>query len=210
MPPTPVLPRIIAHRGGKFWEGENFSYISDSIRQGADIIELDVGALRNGRYVIQHDQFSRAQGYLDDALARLENAALYLDVKDRMVDIHKLIAHVHELCTNHLILGSDDSSLLRGIKDLDAERTYHCVLPWKALSGGKTAMANWITPLCYVVTERLARGVQQAGFKFVPGGNPLFKRHELMENQLQYARWGAYAISTYHVKQMRYFLQANL
>ena len=44
---------IIAHRGGKYWEDNDFSYIEDSINPGATIIELDITQLNNG-YIIKH------------------------------------------------------------------------------------------------------------------------------------------------------------
>ena len=46
-------PLIIAHKGGKPWENNNFSYITSSIKEGADIIELDI-RLKNNQYIIKH------------------------------------------------------------------------------------------------------------------------------------------------------------
>ena len=196
------LPRIIAHRGGRYWERDNFRYISESVREGADIIELDVRLNQDGRYIVQHDQFSRSQGYLDDALPRLEDADLYLDIKSNRIDVNRLIAHVRDRCSNHLIVGSFDATLLRRIGAPGVERNYHCVLPWRALLDGASVRASWINPLCYFATESVAREVQQAGYKFVPSGNPILKRYEVMDNQVRFAQWGAYAVSTYHVKEM--------
>ena len=51
-------PLIIAHKGGKPWENNNFSYITSSIKEGADIIELDI-RLKNNQYIIKHSIFSK-------------------------------------------------------------------------------------------------------------------------------------------------------
>ena len=76
------IPLVTAHRGGKFWEGDDFSYISESVRAGADIIELDI-RLRDGKYVVQHTPYEKPQGFLDSALARVEGSSVYLDIKNR-------------------------------------------------------------------------------------------------------------------------------
>ncbi|MGC9968293.1 MAG: hypothetical protein ABSC29_01000 [Minisyncoccia bacterium] len=200
------MPLITAHRGGKFWEGDDFSYISESIRDGADIIELDV-RLCDGKYIVQHAPYEKAQGFLEDAFARTENTALYLDIKSRDIKINELIAYVHSFCSSHIIVGSYHLDLLRSIQDLAVERNCHCVLPWTAVPRGRSAHAGWVNPLCYFTTKSLAQEIRDAGFKFVPSGNQIFKKHEIMENQLRYARWGAYAISTHHVKEMKELLQ---
>jgi hypothetical protein len=64
--------------------------------------------------------------------------------------------------------------------------------------------------LCYFVTEPTARQIQEAGFKFTPSGNYFRKKHESMDNQLRYARLGAYAISTHHVREMKLMLESRL
>ena len=51
-------PLIIAHRGGRYWTSRrpnDFGYIAESIRSGADMIELDV-RVRGGHYIVQHDR----------------------------------------------------------------------------------------------------------------------------------------------------------
>ena len=85
----------IAHRGGKFWEDTNFSYISTSYALGDVRISSNwmSGARRGRLHVIQHDPFSKAQGTLEAALARIERAAAYLDVKQTTSPINDLIAY---------------------------------------------------------------------------------------------------------------------
>jgi hypothetical protein len=199
---------IIAHRGGKFWEDTNFSYISTSIRDGADIIELDVRR-QGGRYVIQHDPFSKAQGTLEAALARIERAAVYLDVKTNDIDINDLIAYVRLLCSNHIIVGSFNYSMLQNICDRSVERNLHCWGAWLCNPEKFTAV-DWINPICYFTSRAIAKRIQVQGFRFVPAGNQVFKKNEIMENQLRFARWGAYAIATHHVREMRELLRYHL
>lgn len=203
------MPLVTAHRGGKFWEGDDFSYISESIRDGADIIELDIRLPRGGKYIVQHMPYEKPQGFLEDALARIEGAAVYLDVKNRDLNVDELISYVRLKYSNHIIVGSYHLNVLRSIQDSSIERNCHCTVPWTAVARGRSAHADWINPLCYFTTKSLAQEIQNAGFKFVPSGNPIFKKHETMENQLYYARWGAYAISTHHVKEMKKLLKAN-
>lgn len=205
-----TLPKIIAHRGGRFWEGDNFSYISDSVKEGAQIIELDICLSPENRYVVQHDKLTKPQGYLDDALPHIGLAVLYLDIKDSKVNVRELVESVRKTCSNHIMIGSYDRGLLSDIGDSSIGRIFHCILPWNAMERAESVGANWITPLGWFVTEQLVLQVQKAGFKLVPSGNPVLKKHEIMENQLRYARWGAHAISTHHVKDMKSYLEANL
>jgi hypothetical protein len=197
----PFRPRVIAHRGGKFWEGEDFSYVSESIRDGADIIELDV-RVQQGRYIVQHGPWAKFQGHLEKVLPRLERADLYLDIKDHRMDINRLVESIRSKCANHLIIGSFSQTLLRSITDPSIERNYHWPWPWFHSAPARYAMADWVNPMSSVVTKGLATSIQGAGFKFVPGGNYLFKMYERMGRQLTFAEFGAYAISTHHVKEM--------
>ncbi len=202
------IPLVTAHRGGKFWEGDDFSYISESVRAGADIIELDI-RLRDGKYVVQHTPYEKPQGFLDSALARVEGSSVYLDIKNRDLNVNELISYVRSRCSNQIIVGSYHLKVLRSIQDPAIERNCHCTLPWTAVAHGQSAHADWINPLCYFTTKSLAQEIQNAGFKFVPSGNQILKKHEIMENQLRYARWGAYAVSTYHVKETKERLRYN-
>jgi hypothetical protein len=203
-----IAPLIIAHRGGHFWESSDFSYIADSVRDGADIVELDVRA-RDDQYLIQHSPFGQVQGYLAAAIEKLGGASLYLDVKGHDIDVNQLITYVRSICSNHLIVGSFSSSLLRSIRDPAVERNYHCASPWFRATDARFAKADWVNPLSYLATERLAMKIQYAGFKFTPSGNYIWRKRERMGNQVKFAKWGAYAVSTYHVKEMKRLLAAS-
>jgi hypothetical protein len=201
-------PLIIAHRGGKFWEDADFSYIKKSIQDGADIIELDI-RMKDGKYIVQHTPLEKIQGSLEDALKLVENTKIYLDIKNK-IDVNNLIPHVRSICSNEIIIGSYDTKLLASIQDKTVIRNCHCVSPWTAISKGKSCEANWINPICYTATKSLSKEIQSEGFKFVPSGNQIFKKNEIMTNLKKYTLWGAYAISTHHVKEMRKMLDTNI
>jgi glycerophosphoryl diester phosphodiesterase len=199
------IPLIVAHRGGRFWQAKDFSYITESIDSGADVIELDVRELGPSRYLVQHDRFSRPQGWLEDALARMagRNVSLYLDIKSRSSDARRLIEYVRQRTSCPLIVGSFHLAILDRLADSSVRTTLHCRWPYNAIDLARRVNADWITPMFYFTTEELAREIQVAGFKFAPAGNYFFKRYELFDNQIRYARWGAHAVSTHHVREMR-------
>lgn len=199
----------MAHRGGKFWESRDFSYIAESVRAGADIIELDVRS-RNGEYVVQHAKYGRLQGSLKDAISYIGHTSLYLDIKDRGFDVNGCIASIRALCLNPIIVGSFDVGLLRSINDRSVVKSCHCLFPWRAGAKAREAGAQWVSPVCYFVTTGLARKIQDAGFRFVPSANLVFTKREVMRNQLRYAHAGVYAISTYHVKEMKRLLKESV
>ncbi len=203
----PVRPLIIAHRGGRFWSGESFDYVTESVRNGADIIELDVRK-HFDRYVVQHSVFEKSQGYLEDAIRRIGSASLYLDVKDGTLDVNALIEYARSLTSTKLIIGSYFDHIIRGIEDIEVVKCCHCVLPWRALEVGRSVGADWISPLAVSMTREQCSSLNEAGFKCVPSGNPILKRVERLKNQVRFAAWGAHAISTHHVKEMRTALQA--
>ena len=199
-----TLPLIIAHRGGKFWESDDFSYITESIQAGADIIELDVRQ-KNGTYIVQHMPWEKIQGKLDDAIKLSQNAKLYLDIKIK-IDINEFISYIRSICPNEIIIGTYDLRMLRDIKDDKVIRNCHCALPWNCIERGRKSGAQWVNIMCHAATKNLAQRIQRAGFEFVPSGNQIFKKHEITGNILKYAKWGAFAISTHHVKEVKKLL----
>jgi hypothetical protein len=195
----------MAHRGGRFWSGTGFSYISEAIRGGADIIELDIRC-RDGAYVVQHALLGPVAGGLEEALKRLQGRALYVHLKGRGVDPNLLVEYIRARFSGCIIVGSFDARLLRSVRDPAVIKACHCFLPWRAVAKGRATGAHWISPVCYFVTGRLAREIRQAGFAFVPSANFLLRKREVFGNQLRCARAGAYAVSTYHVREMRRLL----
>lgn len=217
--PMQPKPLIIAHRGGKFWKkGTDFSYITEAIRDGADIIELDI-RLKKGEYIVQHGPFGKNQGRLDDALKVIGSAGMYphsklsfgvgvyLDLKSKSIAINELIAYIRSRHKNQIIVGSFHADLLKRITDPSVIKICHCLWPSRAVSKARDVGAHWVSPLCYVVTPKLARQIEAAGFKFVPGGSTLFKKYEIFKKQLQFANYGAHAIATHHVGKFKLLLR---
>lgn len=202
------MPLLFAHRGGKFWESDDFSYITESIREGANIIELDV-RVRDGEYIVQHTPFEKSQGLLRDALRKLEGAMLYLDVKVDL-DPDQLIRYVRSFSPNPIIIGSYKKTLLRRIREPGIVKSIHVVWPWNALRKGRAAAAEWVVILPSFISQQIIKKIEGAGFTFIPAGNQIFKKHEIMRNQLRYAKWGASSISTHHVAEMKKLLETNL
>jgi len=198
------MPLIIAHRGGKFWKSKNFSYITESIKVGADFIELDI-RFKDGHYFVQHEPFDIYQGLLSDALKRIGKTGIYLDIKD-VPDVNELIAYVRKHVKGPIAAGFFDLKYLKDIKDRRVIKIVHCLVEGPAIKDAKKVGAKWITPFVYMATHGFAKDIQAAGFKFVPGGNELFQEHEIMEDLVKFASWGAYAIATFHVKKVKRLL----
>jgi hypothetical protein len=197
-----AIPLLIAHQGGKYWEGRNFSHITESIKVGASIIEIDVRR-NNGTYIVQHMPYERPQGLFVDALRRCAGVGVYLDIKDENADIPEIVGLARDAGVSRIIIGSFHLDLLRSTVPLGVERNCHCIAPWNAIARGIYAHADWVNPICYVVTRGLAQDIQESGFKFVPSGNLVFQRKEIFRNQLRYATYGAYAVSAHHIKELR-------
>jgi len=190
-------PLIIAHKGGEYWEGDNFSYITNSLKQGADIIELDI-KLKNNQYIIKHSLFQKKQGTLSEALTKINNASIYLDIKDNQIDPNDLIKYVKERNNNKIIIGSFNKELLKKInKDENITINYHCISFLCSIKTAKEVDADWINPIPYFISKKKIKEIQDNGFKFVPGGT------ENSEKQLKYTKLGAHVISTYQVKKFK-------
>ncbi len=128
LPIAAAKPLIIAHEGGEYWQDKNFSYITESIQQGADIIELDI-KLKNGKYIIKHGTLSKSRGFLSDALTKINNTSVYLDIKDKNIDPNNLINFVRTKINNtQIIIGSLNANILKKVKkDENIIINYHCI-----------------------------------------------------------------------------------
>lgn len=202
------MPKLIAHRGGKFWEGSDFSYITEAIRAGADIIELDI-RLCGSLYCVQHSRFSPKQGLLKDALKRIEGKGLYLDVKDKRIDILDLYAYVRNIHKGEILVGTWYYDMSQRLRNAEVTRIYHCFAPLVNLNHAQYVHADWITPTPYGISKRKVDQILSGGFKFVPGGNLFFRNHECFSNQLRYAEWGAYALSAHRIAKLKGVLESK-
>lgn len=197
IPLISAKPLLIAHRGGRYWEGNNFSYISESIEQGADIIELDI-RMENNNYIVKHSIFSKQQGLLSDALLKIQNKTIYLDIKDNDIDPNQLIDYVRKTLNNQIIIGSFNKKILEKIeKNESIIINYHCFSFFCSIKIAKNINADWINPVSFLITKNKIKEIQNKGFKFVPAGTENYKK------QLKYVMSGAYAISTYKIKDFK-------
>lgn len=201
--PKSSFPLIIAHRGGRFWTGRrpnDFRYITESLRAGANVIELDV-RVRAGQYVVRHDQVvAPYQGTLSEALKWVENAGVLVDVKGTL-DLLDLIAFVRSRCENLLVVQS--RSVVGLARPRDLQRVLFS-LPIIGIASGISELgqesADWITPFPWFITRRLVQQIRRHGFKFVPGGNVFARSTD--EALLTFAQWGAHALSTFYVDRL--------
>lgn len=191
------MPTIIAHRGGRYWEGGDFSYIEDAVREGASGVEVDVRR-RGTAYIVQHDGPDSYQGTLEDALARIGSADVYLDLKEDLY-LPDLIDFVKPRVEGRIFVGSFDQDVLAGIEDPSVGRIYQCVQPFCSLEGAGHADADWINPVPFLITEDFVREAKAAGFAITPGGNPFDAGSETFRTPLRHAELGADAVSVYDV-----------
>jgi len=77
---------------------------------------------------------------------------------------------------------------------------YHCFSFLCSIKTAKELDADWINPIHYFITKNKIKKIQDNGFKFVPTGNENYKK------QLKYTKLGAYAISTYKIKEFKKLL----
>lgn len=193
-------PKIIAHRGGKYWQGADFSYITQAINAGADIIELDI-RIKKEKYIIQHDPLSQFQGELSEALKRIKNKTIYLDIKDKKIEPNQLIKFVRKIKPkNKLIIGSFNKGILSKIKkDKDITINYHCIPFFIDYNFAKSNNVDWINPIPYFLTKKEIIRIKKE-FKFVPAGTENYKK------QKEYQELGAHAISVHDVLEWNNYL----
>lgn len=201
----PPLPQkqgalITAHRGGRYWSANDFSYITESIEAGANIIELDIRMNSDKEFIVQHDRFAIYQGKLERALKKLQDATVYLDIKESSIDAQKLIDFVRTHTSATVIVGSYSPKVLMRYKKLEVLTNLHTLALKSPISVAKEIGVDWINPVAWRTTKRLAQEIQENGFRFVPAGN--FRRNSDESNQVRNAQMGAYCISTYHFARM--------
>lgn len=192
-------PLIIAHRGGKFWKTrkQDFSYIEESIKNGADIVELDV-RLKNNKYIVKHSTLAKNQGDLELALnliSKLKKTPIYLDIKDQRVDPNHLIEFVRKKIKNVLIIGSFYSSTLKKInKDKKVIVSYQVYSPKYNIETAKEIDADWIILWNYNIANWKIKELKDNGFKVAPAGNILSSQ------QRRYLKKGVNAVFVYDIK----------
>jgi len=200
IPITLAQPLLIAHQGGEYWTDKNFSYITKSIEEGADIIEIDI-RLKEGQYIVKHFPFSQVQGKLIDALDKMQDKQIYLDIKDESVNPNDLINFVRERRNNSIIIGSFNKDILKKVNpESNVTIDFQCLPTRCSIETAKELNADWINPLPYFITKRQINDIEKNGFKFVPAGSENYIK------QMQYAKSGAYAISVYEVGKFKKIL----
>lgn len=187
-------PLIIAHRGGRYWKGKNFSYICEAIAQGADMIELDIKQRKDKEYIVKHSYLSITQGTLKNALEKVKNIPIYLDIKDYSIDPNDLINFVRSKTKNLIIVGSFSQEIL---KKIDSKKkviiSYHIYSPWYDENLAKEIKADWIILWNYNVAKRKFKEINKQGMKIAPAGNLLYTK------QAKYLKDGANAVFVYDV-----------
>lgn len=190
----------MAHRGGRFWTASNFSYIDEARESGADIVELDVRA-RGTELIVQHDMRSSYQGVLRDALARCEGADVFLDVKDRGVDIWRLLDLVKLSNVHSFIVGSFYASVLRPLVGGGTTLAFsHIGIP-APIPPAVASGATWLSVPCWRFTPGLVQKCREQNIKLSPWGN--FQKNASERSQLRCAMLGAHSIATYDVRHLR-------
>lgn len=201
--------KIIAHKGGTYWNGENFSYINNSIKDGASIIELDIQHKLFGGYIVQHpigvpeydrEIFFPYRGRLENALKVINNQAMvYLDIKDENINPKSLIKFVRKYNNNTIIVSSFNKNYLKKFNNIDDNLIINlqCLIEEECINNAKEIGAQWINPVPILLSEKFAKDIQNAGFKFVPAGIEDYNKTK------EYISWGAYAISVYDINKFK-------
>lgn len=110
IPPNDIW--VIAHRGASKDAPENtLSAFALAIKQGADMIELDIRLSRDGQIVVFHDKLlartSNGEGKLDQlTLAELKrlDAGSWFDAQQFAGETIPTLREVLELCAGHIML----------------------------------------------------------------------------------------------------------
>ncbi|MCX8072695.1 MAG: glycerophosphodiester phosphodiesterase [Candidatus Binatia bacterium] len=220
------LPKIIGHRGcrapGTF---ENTARaVSRALAEGADIVEVDVVKTKDGHFVALHWPDIHFLGLppwkyrlrelprVDPISAILEavgrRAALYLDVKQPLErgEFLELAELVDRFQLPEVIVGSFHRRVLVActIHRPTWIANYDCLPFHRAIQEAKDLGAQWINPIAFGIRKSFVDEAVAAGLKFVPAGNEDDKR------QLRYAKWGAYALSTFRPARLRALLRGLL
>jgi len=175
---------IIAHKGGLYLKSKNFSYIDEAIRQGADIIELDIQQKPKMNYIVKHPinlPFINKriiypyQGTLKQALQKINSRKpIYLDTKDPSINPKKLISFVKKYHKNKIIVGSYFAKSLKKFRELDPNLiiVFHWLPLKSSIKKAKEIKANWMLP--FFIFPGFAKKVKEAGLKLalVASDNP--------------------------------------
>lgn len=194
------LPQILAHRGGRYWTADNFSYITEALRDGADGVELDV-RLHSGAYVVQHDFRWSYQGTLEEAITRCEGAPIMLDVKETGIDAQHLINFVLSRTAGPISVVSMYPSVLAQLR---GQRIPLCLSTFALRSPIPLATSLGVHSIhvpAYRLSPQFVSQVHAHGLHFAPWACQFKTGDE--SSQLQAVSLGAYAIATYHVSHMR-------
>lgn len=148
-------PLIIAHRGSSIQEPENTLRAFDTaIRQGADMIELDLHITIDNHVVVCHDPFGSqtlseikqldvGKGEriptLDETLDLvLGKSKLYLEIKDPRAATKTISIIRSRKCEFEVMIASFDLNLMRmlgnEINDIELGVIVEGVIPWSELS----------------------------------------------------------------------------
>ncbi len=221
----PQMPLIIGHRGCRDINVRENSCdaVEKSVKENADIIELDIVVTGDGFFVGFHYPIINPFGfylrrkkfsdlYNTNSIQSLlqvlcSRKQLYLDIKENLTieEIGNLVSIVREYHSNKVIVGSFHDEVLHNFKKLTPDWTinYHCFATKSAITKAGKIGAHWINPIPYFISSKFVRLVISKGFKFVPAGN------ESDLKQLRYAKLGAYALSTFKPARFRKLLASH-
>jgi len=219
------MPKIIGHRGCRApGVCENTAAaMCLAIEQGADIVEFDVVSTKDGHFVALHwpdVRFLslRPWSYRLEELPPLDTlpvilqavgsrVPIYLDIKQpldeaRFLSLAEVVDAFHH---NTVIVGSFSRTTLRMCAQHRPQwiLNYDCLPVLSAIEQALEIGARWINPLPWGVRQVFAERAIDAGLCFVPAGNESDRR------QLRFARWGAYALSTFRPAHLRHVLEQH-
>lgn len=214
-----IFPLIIGHRGCKYPNIRENSCraVEQSIREGADIVELDVVYSKENHFIGYHPWAFQLKPFLtinnidsfESLLKTLDNRVdIYVDIKgnlsaEKMKELLKLIKKYHN---KQVIIGSFYVQVLKYFRKAEPSWiiNYHCLPLRRNIQKAMDIGANWINPVSYGITRGFVAEAIQKGLKFVPAGN------ENHRKQLYYAKLGAYALSTFRPASFRKWLAQHL
>src|SRR5262252_8439679 len=168
-------PLVIAHRGASAYEPENTLRAFDlAIRQGAQMIELDLHVTCDNHVVVIHDPTLNHTTNLTGRVDRLTlgKVRLYLELKDPRAALPALRIIRARRCQSQVMLASFDIELMRGlgeeVRDTElglilGNATLHPMVrwreafPWLALRRVNHQVLCMRVELCYGYLAARAR-----------------------------------------------------
>lgn len=200
------LPLIIGHRGCKHSgiRENSCEAVEQSIREGADIIELDVAYTKDNHFIGYHPRLFRRKPLstatnvdsFESLLKTLNNRKiLYVDIKEKLSPerIDMLLGLIKKYYNKQVVTGSFYESVLKYFRQVESTWIidYHCFATRRSIQEAIDIGADWINPIPHWITRRFVSEATQRGLKVVPAGNENYYR------QLRYAKFGAYALSVF-------------